>query len=182
MRGRTQVIVGVVVLGLGLLLLVGNLANIDVWSYLWPTLLIGLGVYLVVRSQRAEKGGPVDFHLLGDIYRRGRWAVRDEEVWCVIGDINLDLTDAIVPPGETTIRLRGFVGDVTVTVPEEVGIAVASTAFVTDARVFHHKQDYFLTPYESESDNYHAAERKIRVESLYFVSNLRIRRSRLSTG
>ncbi len=182
MRGRTQIIIGVVILGLGLLLLVGNLADIDIWGYLWPLVLIGLGVYLVVRSQGSGRGGPVDFHVLGDVYRTGRWAVQDEEIWCVIGDINLDLTNAIIPVGERTIKLRGFVGDVDITVPQDVGIAATSTAFVTDARSFGHKQDYFLTPYESESENFREAGRKIRVESLYFVSSLRLRRSRSSTS
>jgi lia operon protein LiaF len=175
MRRRTQLIIGGIVIAWGLLLLIGNLLNVDIGRFIGPLLLIALGLWVLLRPRIREKGNPTVFRLLGDVRRRGPWRVRDEELWCLVGDIRLDLTEAEIPPGETTIKLAGFVNGITVVVPENVGVAVNSTAFVTEARMFGYKQDYLLTGYEGESDNYAEANQKIRLELLYFVADLKVR-------
>ncbi len=177
MRVKTQIIVGVTIVAWGLLLLVGNLVRIDLWAYVWPLILIGFGVWLLTRRGHPRQGATTRFVLLGDIRRRGEWNVSEEDIICVIGDMHLDLTGARVPSGETTVRLQGFVNGITIRVPRDVGVAVSSTAFLTSARAFGHKQDFMLTPYEFRSDNYLDADRKVRFELLYFVADLKIRQS-----
>jgi len=81
-----------------------------------------------------------------------------------------------VPVGETLIRIFSFVGDVRVSVPEGVGVSVSSMAFVTDVRGLGQKGDYIMTPFELSSDDYENAERRVRLETLAFVRNLRVRR------
>ncbi|MGC9469008.1 MAG: cell wall-active antibiotics response protein LiaF [Anaerolineae bacterium] len=175
MRERTRMIVGAVILGLGLILLIDALVGVNIWDYLWPLIIIGIGVWILMRSRKMERRGLTVFQLLGDVRRRGAWTVREEEIWCVIGDVRLDLTEAQIPEGETTIALRGFVGSVNITVPADIGLAVTSSAILTDARVLGDKQDYVLTVYEAKSDNYVEAARKVRLDILYFVVDLRAR-------
>jgi lia operon protein LiaF len=178
MDKRLQIYVGATIVALGVLSLVGTLWNIDVWGYLWPLLFIAAGVLLLTRARSPERYGETHVRLLGDVRRLGAWTVREQEIWCIIGDVNLDLTQAEVPAGETPIRVVGFVGDVTVTLPEDVGLAVSTTAMVTTARVFGQKQDYVFTPYRMESDAYREANRKIRLDLLYMVADLHVRRPR----
>ncbi len=49
-----------VLIGLGLLFLLGQLDDIGgrVFEFTWPLLLIGLGVWLVVRRMGDTQGGP----------------------------------------------------------------------------------------------------------------------------
>ena len=177
MRNKGQLIVGLVIVLIGVMLLVGNLFHVNLWDFFWPLVLIGLGVWLLLRPRTVGTGTKVQQRLLGDIRRSGEWQVTDEEFWILVGDLKLDMTAAQIPEGETLIRSYGFVGDVKLVVPEGVGVSVSSTAFVTDAKVLGKKQDTFLATFRFASDNYETAERKIRLESTAFVTDLRIRRA-----
>ncbi len=114
--------------------------------------------------------------MLGDIRRSGEWDVSDEEFWVGIGDVRLDMTDAAIPAGETLLRVWSFVGSVRLTVPEDVGVSVSSSAFVTDARMSGQKREGILTPVRLASDNYDSAERSIRLETTSFVGDVRVQR------
>ena len=172
---RPQVVMGTAILIFGLLLLIGNLTGIDICAYLFPLILIGIGIWIVTRPALFAGGRNTRIQVIGDIRRRGQWTVRDQDFWCGVGDIRLDLTEATLPEGETTLRFYGFVNDVTLIVPGTVGVSVLSTSFLTTARVLGDKQDYFLTPYETETQRYTTATRRLRVELVYFVVDLKVR-------
>lgn len=172
MRNQSQLVVGVIILLLGLIFLIGNLFNINVWAFIWPFILIVLGLWLLFRPRLVSTGTAINFHPLGDVQRRGTWSVADEEIWMFVGDITLDFTNATLPPGETKLRVIGFVTDIDVFLPAEVGLSISSTAFLTDAKVFGEKNERFLIPVNVVSDNYEAAERKIHLETVLFVADL----------
>lgn len=177
MWSKRRVIIGSVILVLGVLLLIGNLLQIDIGAYLGPLALMGIGVWILMRPHRSGSRGFTHFMVLGDHRRYGKWRVKDEDILCLIGDISLDMTGAEVPLGETTLKLQGFVGGIRVRVPEGVGISIDSTAFLTDAHVFGSKHDYLLTPYEYQSEGYAEAAQRVHLELLYFVADLNVRRS-----
>jgi hypothetical protein len=54
---RKEPIGAMVLIGLGILFLIGQI-NGDIFKYSWPLLLIGLGVWLVIRQMGHTKGGP----------------------------------------------------------------------------------------------------------------------------
>lgn len=176
---RFQIFLGASILVVGLLLLVGNLTGIDICAYLFPLILIAIGVWIVTRPALA-KGQDTVVQIIGDIRRHGTWAVHEQELWCGVGDIRLDFTEAVVPVGETPLKLRGFVNDITLIVPDDIGVAITSASFMTTARIFGYKQDFFLTIYETQTDNYQDADRKIRLELAYFVADLKVRAARPS--
>ncbi len=175
MRHKYQITMGVIIILFGLMILVSNLTGIRLWSYIWPLLLIGLGIWMILRPKRFNRQSDVQFRLLGGIHHKGHWSVKDENIVSLIGDIHMDLTQADIPSGETYVELRGFVGDIDIIVPADVGISVTSSSFVTSANVFGYKQDYFLTPYEVESDNFAASERKICLNLGFFVADLNLK-------
>jgi lia operon protein LiaF len=148
------------------------------WPYFWAVALILLGIWMIFRPRWVRGGTEVSFLLLGDHDRFGAWQVTDQEFWSFVGDIDLDMTHAEIPTGETTIRAFGFVGDVKLRLPEDVGFSVSSTAFLTSANLFGEKQDNLLVPYQISSANYETAERKIRLEATYFVVTVKLRRAR----
>ena len=177
MRGKGQIVFGLVILVIGAALLVDNLFHISIWSFFWPLAIIALGVWMILRPRGVGARGRVWQRLLGDVRRRGDWQVADEEFWHLIGDIRLDMTEAQIPEGETMIRIYGLVGSLRLVVPEGVGVSVFSTAFVTDARVFGQKTDNVLSPYKYQSEDYSTAGRRIRIESSRFITDLRVKRA-----
>jgi lia operon protein LiaF len=176
MRNQGQLILAVIIIGVGTLLLIGNVLDVDVWVFCWPIGLILLGLWLLMRPQLVGRDTAVRQKLLGDIRRRGAWQVEDQEFWLGIGDVNLDMTEAEIPTGETNLRVWHFVGSVKLHVPEDVGVSLSANAFVADVRFFDRKQDSIISPVHMTSDNYEAAERKIRLETTAFVADVRIRR------
>jgi predicted membrane protein len=174
MRSQGRILIGSAIILFGLMLLIGNLFQIDVGALCFPTALILLGFWLLLRVWLIQPQTAPKVRVFGPVKREGAWQVTDEEIWLVVGDLILDFGQAEIPPGETTIQAFGFVNSIRVFVPEGVGLAVSSTAFLTDAKFLGRKQEAFVMPLELASDNYETAERKIRLETLYFVADIRV--------
>ena len=112
--------------------------------------------------------------LLGGVRRYGTWHVADEEFYVGVGDVRLDMTSADIPEGETRIRVLIGVGSVNVRVPEGVGVSVSSMGFVTDAKALGRKQVAFFAPFEVSSDDYLTAGRKVYLETVNFVGDVKV--------
>jgi predicted membrane protein len=177
---KAQLIVGVFLILLGLTLLFEAVLDIQIWAYIWPLVLIGLGVWLLLRPHLPNSDVLVRQKLLGDIHRRGLWQVTDEEIWSWVGSVDLDMVRAGIPSGETQIRIFSFIGDVSMRVPADVGVAVSANGLVTEIRVLGHREDRVLAPFEIASPNYETAESKIRLEMFNFVGTLRVNQLEVS--
>lgn len=177
MRNRGELIFGGILVLLGLILLIGTVFNINVWALCWPAFLIILGLFLVFRPRLGGMGPDAnsDVLLLGDRRKRGSWVVRDEELWLGVGDVEMDLTQATIPAGETTLRYISFVGDVDLFIPSSVGVSVRAAGFVIDANIFDRDYDTFLTPVEVRTPNYEQAETRVRIEMTSFVADLKVK-------
>jgi hypothetical protein len=175
MRNRGQVYIGAALVIIGVVLALGALFKINVWAFCWPVGLILVGVWVLVRPRLVSSGTFANFHPLGEIHRYGNWQVTNEEIWTFVGDVDLDLLQADLPIGETTLRIYGFVCDVDVTLPADVGLSYNSTAFLTDARVNEHKLESFVVPSSFTSDNFLMAEKRIRLETLLFIADAKVR-------
>jgi Cell wall-active antibiotics response LiaF, C-terminal len=175
MRNWSPIVFGGGLILLGVLLVISNIFHVDFWPMCWPTVLILLGVWLLLRPQLEERG--VNFVPIGNFRRYGARSANSEDFYLFIGDIRLDLAQAELPTGETTFRSFGFIGDVDVTIPANIGLKISSNAFVNDAKVMGRKFDQFLTPYVYTSENYASAECKVRIENYFFIIDLDVRQS-----
>jgi predicted membrane protein len=182
MRNRGMLVIGAALILFGFLLLIGAIFDVDVGILCFPTFLILLGIWILVRPQLVRPGTGMAARILGDVRRSGSWDVSEEEFWVGIGDVRLDLTEANVPEGKTSLRIYGFVGDVRIVIPEGLGVAVASSAFLCDARVLGRKTDTFLGTFYWESEGYQEAERQVQFETLHFVHSLRITQPQAEPG
>jgi lia operon protein LiaF len=175
MRDQGQLLFAIIVIVIGIVFLVGNVLDVDLWALIWPVLIILLGVWLLLRPKLVSSDATVRQKLLGDIRLRGDWQVAEEDIWLGVGDVRLDMTEADIPLGETRIRVHGFVADVRLTVPQDVGVSLSSNAFFTEAKGLGRKREVFLSPLRIASENYETAERKVRLEMSFFVADVRIR-------
>ncbi len=174
MRNQGQVLIGGMLVIIGLLVITKNLFHVDLWAVFWPVALIMLGVWLLLRPRLSLPGSQVNLQPLSDIHRSGAWVLKSEEILTFVGSISLDLSQAIIPSGETSLRISGFVGDVKLKIPESIGVSISASAFLSDAKIFGRKQDTFLTPLQFDSPNYPSSDRKIRLETQYFICDLDI--------
>lgn len=176
MRNQTQLFFGLLVIFFGVLFLIGNLFDVNIGAFCWPIGLILIGLWLIMRPRMAGPNTGTNFIFLGDYERSGPWVVKNEEFYSFIAETDLDFTKAEIPLGETQIRAYGFIGDIDLLVPADVGVAVNSSAFVTSLKQAGEKEeDSFLAPVNWQSDNYKLAERKIRLEAGHFIAEIKVR-------
>jgi hypothetical protein len=176
MYNRGYLFIGAALIVLGLLALISSWIGVDFCALALPLFLIAAGISIILRPRFAPPGAAMHIRLLGNIRRTGAWAALDEELWVLVGDAIFDLTQAALPPGETVIRVLGFVGDLKLIVPDTVPVAITSVAFLTTSRVFGARKDTFLEPFETATEGYAAAESKLRFENWRFVTGVKVRR------
>jgi predicted membrane protein len=175
MRDQGQFYLGITIVAAGILLLLANIFNINLGILCWPAAFILLGVFLILRPKMVEPGTEMTQRFLGEVERSGPWQVVDEEFWYFVGDLELDMTQADIPYGVTNLRAIGFVGDVDIIVPADVGVQLSSTAFVSEVNMPEGKEETFLTPVNMQTSNYKLADRKINLKTTFFVGDVKIR-------
>ncbi len=176
MRNQGLIYIGIVLIVAGILFLVGNVLDINVWAVCFPAGLILLGIFVLLRPSLSGPDTRSEFVLIGELERVGQFDMVDEEVWSFIADSEYDLTKATIPKGETLIRAYSFVNDLEIIVPESVGVAIDSTGFVTELdRPGFDDETYFLAPMHWQSDNYKTADRRVRFELTQFVGDITLR-------
>jgi len=177
MQNRSLIILGTLIILWGIALVISNLLDINVWKVCFPTLLILAGIWLLAGPRlNLALGTNVKIHPLADIRRTGAWVVGEEELWTFVGDTRLDFSEAEIPLGETRIRLVGFVGNIRLKVPQNLGYRIESMAFLNEARIEGVKKERFVSTLSETSENYGTEQRKIILEMLYFVADLRVER------
>jgi lia operon protein LiaF len=172
MQGRQ--VFALILIAFGALLLIGTIFNIDTGRLFWPLLLVIAGLVLILRPQAVFSPG-VKYQAIGETDRYGEWDAVDEDIRVFVGDVNLDYEDAHLPDGETRLRVRAFVSDVDLRIPEEVGVRLVSAAFVTSANVNGDKRDYVMSEMRYESDNYAAAAKQLNIQINAFVDELSLK-------
>jgi predicted membrane protein len=177
MYNKRQIIIGSLVIIFGLVLLLEAIFDIDIWALICPAALIGLGVWWIVRPRISEVDSDIHIFFAHNIRRRGDWTATNEEFWGFAIDLNLDLSETEIPSSESTIRTYGFVTELRLLLPEDVGLSVNTMAFVTEDRILGKKEDRILAPYSWKSENYATADRKLRIEANSFVVDVRVKAS-----
>ena len=174
MRNQGQLIFAVVLILLGAMFMVGNIFDVNVWRLAWPVgiILFGLWLLFLPRSSASDTSTQVP---IGNFRRKGDWQVADEDILLGIGDVVLDMTSAEIPLGETRIRVWGFVADIKLTLPQDVGLSVSSNGLFTEVKGLGKKREGFTATLRVNSDNYEDAERKIRLEASYFIADVKIK-------
>ncbi|GAB4144639.1 MAG: hypothetical protein Fur0021_01390 [Candidatus Promineifilaceae bacterium] len=175
MQNRGQLLWGLVIILLGVLFLIGNLTNINVSAFCWPAALILVGLWLIMRPRMTEPGTVDTTKIIGDIDRSGAWTVMAEDFFGFVMDLDLDMTQAVIPSGKTLLRVYGFVTDVELLVPKDVGVRVSPGAFYAESKINGVKEEQFLAAEPVQTANYDTAERQLIVESRSFVTEVSVR-------
>lgn len=172
MRSRGALIFGGILILLGLLSIIETIFHVDFGAFFFPLILIGIGVWMLVRP-RLELNGQVRF--IGDLNRSGAWQVTNEEHSLFVGDTRLDFSNASLPDGETRIVLNGFVGDTRIIVPRDMAVRLSCHGFAHTVSWFGDRQESFLNAYNASTIDYAGASRRLFIDVNYFVTTVRLK-------
>ena len=152
---------------IGALLLAGTLGMLAFnWNMVWPLVLILFGVWLVWRAFQPA-------HLIGGAaYGFGDYQpdlagreIRDENFSHGFGDLDLDLTRAMIPDGRNSVRASHGFGDLTVILPRDLAVRVKANAGFGEVTVFDQKHEGIGPHIDFQSDDYATATRKLDLEA-----------------
>ena len=176
MRNQGMALIGALVMVAGILLLLSSLFDFNLWAVCFPLGLILLGVFVIFRPRMVGPDTKSHIAFVDEAERSGPWVLGNEEHWAFVLDGTFDLTKADIPPGETLIRAVGFVNDVEIFVPADVGLALDLASFVTSMKVNGGgEESSFLAPVHWRSDGYKGLERRVRFELTQFVGDVKVR-------
>ena len=189
MRNPFLFLFGLAMILLGVVFMVDNALGFDLLRLLWPIGLILAGIALI--AQRNRKPAVFSSSLvvskqnnafISEVNRNGHWLVENESFSAFISDLSLDLRDADIPKGETVYQISGFIGDVSLTVPNGVAVMVSSSAFISDINMMGSSETGFFGPVTLRSDDYELAGKKIRVEASHFIGDITVKASAYSSA
>ena len=169
---KWQFFFGLFLLSMGVFALIKVIFNVDIWIFLWPLILIGIGLIIVLRPKLAGNDTKVTMILVGDIQRKAEWKLVTEEYWLTVGKVTLDLSMAIVPDGENLQKVYLSVGDVVLRVPETIGIQVETNAIVSSIKTKAKEQSGFFQTNSFFSPEYEQKDKKVKVVIFGIVNSV----------
>jgi len=175
---RWQIIIGITLVVLGIFSLLNQVfPGLRIGRFFMSLLLIGLGALLILRPRVAGPGVIVQFPILGDMRKTGAWEVTQHEIWWFVGSNRFDFSEAVFPNKDAHVKVLGFVADLKIILPEDVGLCVESSAFVNEYHGLQGKQERFLSPVEDQTPNYLTADKRVKVQVYAFVSEIKVKPS-----
>ncbi len=129
-----QFITALVAIAIGVLFLGRNLGFFEVdtrmfWNIFWPVILILIGFNLL-RGRSHSGGGGGRFTFMGGANVGGAqpWKLESGSYFAFMGGIDMDLTSAEIPQGETVLDLTAVMGGIDVKVPKDLAVVYEGSA------------------------------------------------------
>jgi len=182
-RDRGLIVLGafIVVWGIIAWLNALGLTDIDVCGLFWAIALMAIGGSFIWGAVRGGGELPVALRkdkYLGDIRMGGEgWELRDIDIQMGVGDTRLDLVGARIPPGETSIRVSGWVGTVRIWVPRGLAVRVQGGTWVGTVNLLGNRREGLFREFTASSPGYDDAETKVRIVADQIIGDIRVMRA-----
>lgn len=140
-------------------------------------ILISLGYYYM-KSKSLQQGRDAiqKQSLLQSIkWRQDLWELKSTSQWCLIGEIQMDFSKALVEDNETTIVLQGIIADIDFIIPEDMGVSIEASALFGQVNVGEEKSAGLMNKVIWQSPNFAAAEQKITVNISFVIGDIDIK-------
>lgn len=150
---------------------------------LWPFLVIYIGCQMlrgkgtIIFQMNDKKSEGHTFNFVKDVsYKEPNWPVEPINAHTKIADYDMDFTQAFIPDQETPITLSGWVGDIQLTIPEDVAFSVEGKTNVADVKIGSYKQEGIGKGIHYKTTGYDLATKKLTFTFNFKVLDLRIDR------
>ncbi|UHA71840.1 cell wall-active antibiotics response protein [Paenibacillus sp. 481] len=139
--------------------------------------LISLGIFYMrsrkVRfHERVEKRQNLSTTLKWD---REPYVLRSMSMWHFFGESNIDLSLAIFEEKETTLLFQGIIGDMNITIPDDVGVEIEATVLLGSIDMLRDKETGFYNKWTWHSPNYDCSEQRVKLRISYILGDIDIR-------
>lgn len=119
-------IVGILLLGRNLNLFQVNLSFF--WNLFWPIVIILFGINVL---KGVSGSGGTNWAIMGGIEKnKENWKLKDKNYFAIMGGVDLDLTKAEIPDGDTILSLTAIMGGIDVLAPKDIPIECEGMALL----------------------------------------------------
>lgn len=102
------------------------------------------------------------------------YALEDINLQIGFGDISIDLSDTIIPLGETVILIRGAIGNIYLNVPSDIGISVQISLLCGKMNLLKESKTAFNVTQKYQSVDYQNSSRKIKIVLTLLVGDIEV--------
>lgn len=163
---------GYILLAIGVLILLSNHLSIVI-----AIILISLG-YFYIKSKKIHRDDSYlqKQNLLESIkWDKDAWVLKNMSLWSVIGEINMDMSLALMEKEETILILQGIIGDIDIIVPEDLGVSVSASVLFGQVDVGNEKEAGVMNKIVWQSPNYDSSENKVKLILSYIIGDIDIK-------
>ncbi|MFD1739847.1 cell wall-active antibiotics response protein LiaF [Bacillus salitolerans] len=101
----------------------------------------------------------------------------DVNIHTGVGDTTIDLSNTVLPKGESVISIRNFIGNVRILVPYEMEVSVRHAVLTGSTTIFDHYEDrVFNQSLHYQTENYLEAEQKIKIITSMLIGDIEVKR------
>ncbi|WP_059049406.1 cell wall-active antibiotics response protein LiaF [Paenibacillus senegalimassiliensis] len=150
---------------------------LDHFMLVVAVLMISLGFYYAkIRKTQPQGNYLQKQNITASIHwDRDPWTLRNTSMWHILGELDIDLSLAIVEGQQNVLMFQGIVGDVDLVIPEDYGVEIE--AFVLFGQIdFSQKKDTgMMNRLYWKSPNYELRDQKVKIIVSYLVGDVDIR-------
>ena len=161
-----QFLSGLILIGIGVSGLGNELDFIDekyvdmFWQILIPLLVILLGLHLLRNIGGASKGGNSLAFMNSIEVGKQPWRLQSGNYLAFMGGVDLDLSNAEIPNGETIIDLTAFMGGIDVNIPPGLPVIYEGVAFLGGITFLNQEDGGIIASRKLEHNITEGAEKK----------------------
>ncbi|MED2972298.1 cell wall-active antibiotics response protein LiaF [Fictibacillus sp. B-59209] len=102
----------------------------------------------------------------------------DINIQCGIGDSVIDLSNTVLPDGESVIAIRNLAGNIKILVPYEAAVSVHHSVLAGSTTIFQlHESKIFNQLFHFQTENYQEAQQRIKIVTSMVVGDLEVKRT-----
>ena len=101
-------------------------------------------------------------------------ALEDINIQTGFGDVQVDLSDTIIPQGETVILIRGMIGNIYLNAPPDIGMSVQMSLLCGKMNLLKNSKTAFNVTQKYQSVDYKNSSRKIKIVVSLLVGDIEV--------
>lgn len=103
------------------------------------------------------------------------YAIEDINLQTGFGDVSIDLSDTIIPQGETVILIRGMIGNIYLNVPSDIDMSVQMSLLCGKMDLLKDSKTAFNLTQKYQSVDYKNSSRKIKIVVSLLVGDIEVK-------
>lgn len=149
------------------------------WLKLWPILIVAFGLHQLFKKADKVDKKTIVFETSKKFEKKSfhspNWTLEPLHLQKKVAEYFFDFSKAIVPLGETSIQLTGYVGEICMLIPEHLAVHITVKGNVGEVELFDRKESGLHANLVHQSPGYEDSEKRLRIYIDFNVVDVKIR-------